>query len=151
MKILAALAFITLFAPMAYGYTMPRQMGRYIAIVKDGDTFRWIDRQNPDKALTVRIMGLDAPEFASHANCPKELLAGYEAAFRLQQLLSARKITVYPRRYKKGWRKGRIRPGKYSGRILARVFVDGRDVAKLMISEGYGREYHGGHRDGWCK
>jgi endonuclease YncB( thermonuclease family) len=43
-----------------------------------------------------------------------------------------------------------VRNGKWAGRVVARVTVDGKDVAAILISEGLGREYHGGKRRGWC-
>jgi endonuclease YncB( thermonuclease family) len=36
------------------------------------------------------------------------------------------------------------------GRDLARLMVDGRDVADTMVSEGLARRYTGGQRRPWC-
>lgn len=35
------------------------------------------------------------------------------------------------------------------GRALAIVTIDGVDLAKLLIDEHLGREYHGGKRESW--
>ena len=43
-----------------------------------------------------------------------------------------------------------VRPGKYAGRIIADVWVDGQNLADLLIAENLSRPYHGGHREGWC-
>ncbi len=43
-----------------------------------------------------------------------------------------------------------IRHGKYAGRVVADVWVDGRKLADLLIAENLGRPYHGGRREGWC-
>ncbi len=39
--------------------------------------------------------------------------------------------------------------GKYF-RILAAVYVDGENLANLLIKYGHGRAYNGGKRWGWC-
>jgi len=44
-----------------------------------------------------------------------------------------------------------VKHGKYAGRVVAEVFVDGcESLADKIISQGLGREYHGGAREGWC-
>ena len=44
----------------------------------------------------------------------------------------------------------RWRLDKY-GRVLARLEVDGEDVATLLIAEGHARPYDGrSRRAGWC-
>ncbi len=43
-----------------------------------------------------------------------------------------------------------VRPGKYAGRIIADVWVDGRKLSALLIAKNLGRPYHGGRREGWC-
>ena len=40
--------------------------------------------------------------------------------------------------------------GKYAGRVVADVWVGGEKLSDLLITEGLGREYHGGAREGWC-
>ena len=41
--------------------------------------------------------------------------------------------------------------GQFAGRIIADVaLADGRSLAALLITEGLGREYDGGRREGWC-
>jgi len=39
--------------------------------------------------------------------------------------------------------------GKYF-RILANVYVDGKDLAQALIQEGHARAYDGGKRGSWC-
>jgi len=44
-----------------------------------------------------------------------------------------------------------VKHGKYAGRVVAEVFMDGGvSLADKIISQGLGREYHGGAREGWC-
>lgn len=44
-----------------------------------------------------------------------------------------------------------VKHGKYAGRVVADVKLDGgANLADKIISQGLGREYHGGARKGWC-
>ena len=44
-----------------------------------------------------------------------------------------------------------VRHGKYAGRVVAGVLLDGGvSLAEKIISQGLGRKYHGGKRSGWC-
>ena len=99
--------------------------------ITDGDTIK-IDGE------TIRIMGVDTPE-TFRAKCPAEKYLGLRAKHRLQQLLVSDEVTIE--------RHGK---DKYR-RTLARVFVNGQDVAHVLIGEGLGREYHGRtKRRSWC-
>ncbi len=41
--------------------------------------------------------------------------------------------------------------GKYAGRVLGSVSVDGKDLVEALISAGHGRAYDGGARESWCE
>ncbi len=41
--------------------------------------------------------------------------------------------------------------GKYAGRVVARVVVDGEDLAEELIIAGLAHAYDGGQREGWCE
>ncbi len=44
-----------------------------------------------------------------------------------------------------------LKRGKYAGRVVADVKLNnGDNLAAKIISQGLGREYHGGAREGWC-
>jgi len=44
-----------------------------------------------------------------------------------------------------------VKYGKYAGRVVADVKLEGGDnLADKIITQGLGREYHGGARAGWC-
>lgn len=102
---------------------------REIATVVDGDTIRV-------RGERVRIMGLDAPEM--HARCPAEAEGARRATERMRELIAAG-VALEPH--------GRDR----YGRVLAVVTdAEGRDVARVMVSEGLARAYWGGRREGWC-
>ncbi|WP_336801539.1 thermonuclease family protein [Kaistia sp. MMO-174] len=98
--------------------------------VTDGDTVRLGSER-------IRIIGLDAPEL--QAKCPAERRLAELARDRLAELVDTDDIEII--------RSGR--PDKYR-RTLAIVRADGRDVARVLISEGLARVYHGERRNGWC-
>ena len=69
-----------------------------------------------------------------------ERALGNRATERLRSLISSVptvKLVIEPRL------------DKY-GRGLARMFVNGTDVGKILISEGLARPYDGGKRQSWC-
>lgn len=106
---------------------------RIVAV--DGDTIYVGDE-------AIRIVGLDAPE-TYQARCESERQRGHRATEHLRYLLDAGHIAIR--------RQGRDR----YGRTLARVYVDGHDVARLMIAAGHAVPYHchGGRcprRIDWC-
>jgi endonuclease YncB( thermonuclease family) len=109
--------------------------------VYDGDTFTALADIWPrdPKWTEVRIIGIDAPEIRTRNVCEKQL--GKKAKARLKSILeNANEIKL-----------DEIRRDKYYGRVDARVFVDGNDVARLMIRSGLARPYHGGKRKPWCQ
>ena len=78
----------------------------------DGDTIRYgTDR--------IRIRGYNAPELSEPG--------GREAALRLEQLLRNATISIVPHGH------------DVYGRTLADVFVNGQNVADVMMMEGFGR------------
>jgi endonuclease YncB( thermonuclease family) len=110
----------------------------------DGDTIYVVptaetpacSRPRYERWEAVRVMGVDTPELKGR--CATETIAAERARSRMIELLESGGVQLERHgcdRYK---------------RTLARVFVDGRDVAETLIEEGLGRPYDGGHRDGWC-
>ena len=99
--------------------------------VYDGDTIRLGDER-------IRIVGLDTPELGHRARCQSEADAAEQAKRALKRAIARGDVALH--------RQGTDR----YGRTLARVTVDGRDVAGTLISEGHARPYDGGRRNGWC-
>jgi len=106
----------------------------------DGDTFRaripgWPDIIGRD--IRVRLAGVDTPEL--RARCDAELQAARAARdFANARLRAARQIELR-----------HIRRGNYF-RLVAEVWLDGRQLAAELIAAGLGRAYDGGRRGGWC-
>ena len=104
--------------------------------ITDGDTFDVKCSRRPQER--IRLMGYDTPETYT-AQCPAEKALGDKATARLRSLTDSRQIT----------RIERHGHGKY-GRVLGRVWLNGEDLADIMVHEGLAMRYNGGHRANWC-
>lgn len=106
----------------------------------DGDTFAatlYLDDNVKVKAR-VRIINVDTPELKG--KCEEEITKALIAKHRLEELLPIGvKIDLK-----------NIKDDKYLGRIDANVFVNGKDIGKILIDENLGRAYSGGKRNSWC-
>jgi micrococcal nuclease len=96
----------------------------------DGDTFAI----GPER---IRIAGMDAPE-THPSRCAEEARLGNEATEKLSALLASGTVTMSGSGH-----------DRY-GRELKQVFVNGVDVAGVMIATGLARSYDGGKKQGWC-
>lgn len=107
-----------------------------ILFATDGDSMRLCNER-------IRLVGFDAPELHS-PRCPDEFKLAICAHDRLNALIDEGR--------KFGGRLERTgRRDKYN-RTLARLYVQGRDVAGIMIEEGLARAYDGqSKRKGWCR
>ena len=100
--------------------------------VVDGDTVNLAGQ-------LIRLVGFDTPE-TYRAECASERRLGDAASDKLRELLagaSSAQLVYLPNR------------DRY-GRDLARLMLDGRDVADIMVGEGFARRYTGGQRQPWC-
>lgn len=130
------LSMATSAAPMEYGSIVVSE----IRSIYDADSFKIHIEGWPDiigKSISIRVDGVDAAEI--RGKCDKEkILARAAKKFTVEKLRSAKTVELR-----------RMRRGKYF-RILAEVYVDGVNLADLLIESGHGRPYHGGTRLGWC-
>ena len=113
-----------------------------IVKVIDGDTLKVDARGDfpPELAmLNVRLRGVDTPEKGGHAKCEAERRAGRAATAFTAAAVAGGVVTIR----NLAW-------GKYGGRVLADVSVDGRLIADRLIIAGFGRAYDGGKRKLWC-
>lgn len=109
-----------------------RQRGR-VAWVADGDTFRL------ESGERIRIAGIDAPETQpGNAKCRSELVRGKTATARAVALLKGREVRLE-------------RVGRSYNRTVARVWLDGGDVAGALVAAGAARWWPRGRpRPQWC-
>ena len=109
-----------------------------VVSVYDGDTLT-VDAA-PWPGLTartkVRVAGVDTPEIRGKCQAEKDM------AVRARDFVRA---TVGAQ-----VQLTNVRLGKYAGRVVADVWVNGRKLSDLLIAENLGRPYRGGRREGWC-
>jgi endonuclease YncB( thermonuclease family) len=103
--------------------------GHRVTCVVDGDTF-WLNGER------IRILGLDAPEMG-RPRCTLGSPLAPVARDTLAALLGAGGLNLE--------RQG----NDVYGRTLARVVVNGTDVADVLIDDGLGRLYKRGQKP-WC-
>jgi len=105
-----------------------------IRYVTDGDTFRL------ESGERIRIAGIDAPEtHADQAKCDAELALGAAASARARALLDHRTVTF-------------VRVGKSYNRTVARVTLDGRDLAAELVEMGVARWWpRYAPKPDWCR
>lgn len=120
-------------AALLLGAAAPAEPGR-VAYVIDGDTFRLASGER------VRIAGIDAPETQPRqAKCAQELAAGRAATARARALLTGRTVRLE-------------RVGRSYNRTVARVTLEGRDVAATLVEAGIARWWPRGRpRPRWCE
>lgn len=115
-----------------------------ITRVIDGDTVAFAAPFLPaplKQELSIRVYGVDTPEKGWRAGCPSEAAKGDAAThFTKDQLNSATKLQVVIM----DW-------DKYGGRVLGDILIDGKSLRKLLIDNGFAREYYGDKKQSWCK
>ena len=110
----------------------------YSPRVIDGDTFDTGVRPFHELvSMKARIIGIDTPEM--HGSCLQEKVAAAKAKEFLVQLFYNKRVDYDVIRY-----------DKYGGRVNVNAFVDGKNVATLLIESGLARPYSGGIRQSWC-
>ena len=90
--------------------------------------------------LSVRLRGVDTPEKGGRAKCDAEKRAGRAAtAFTEAAIADADSVIVRD----PAW-------GKWGGRVVADLVLDGRSLATALIEARLGAAYDGRKRPGWC-
>lgn len=103
--------------------------------VVDGDTVKAICH---GREQNLRLLGFDTPE-TFRSRCDEEHALGKIATNHLRKLIDeADEVTPVAGR-----------PDKYR-RLLTTLYIDGRDVAEIMIEAGLAVPYHGERRINWC-
>jgi micrococcal nuclease len=111
-----------------------------VTTIYDGDTFTATINSWPaiaGKNIGIRVSGIDTPEL--RGKCRKEI----------ELARAAKKMTVGMIRSAKVIELRQMRRDKYF-RIDAEVFVDGKSIAKALISAGLAIPYAGGTKISWC-
>ena len=88
--------------------------------------------------INIRIRGIDTPEIRGKCKYEKDL--AYEAKYFVRDiLLFAKKIDLI-----------NVERGKYF-RIVADVYIDGKDIKDFLLDTGYIVMYNGGSKVNWCE
>lgn len=130
------LAAIMLVPSLCFGYGPYRAD---LVRVIDGDTLLLDVALWPGlvQRISVRLDGVNTPEKRSRLQCEKD--AGMKATKFVEEMVAGGEITVH-----------NIDLGKYAGRVLGDVYVDGNSIAVALIEEGLALPYDGGKRGPWC-
>lgn len=108
--------------------------------VIDGDTIRLEVQIWPglEQRIDLRLNGINTPEKRGAPECEKA---------------EARKATDFTSQFVAGgWVVvDSVKLGKYAGRALGTISVDGVDLGQALIDQGLAKEYHGGARGAWCE
>jgi micrococcal nuclease len=113
---------------------------------------RVVDGDTVDAGLfRYRLAGLDTPELRGRGACPETRERAQRAAERLRGLVAAaggrwRLEPVPP--YLDVWHSSHA---PWLRRRVARLDIDGRDVAAILIAEGLARPYDGTTPRSWCE
>jgi micrococcal nuclease len=89
---------------------------------------------NIQHIIRLRLYGIDTPEKKSKSNSERELAK--LATKKLTELIEGKIVTV----------KTHKTSDKY-GRYLAEVFHNGTNINKLLLAEGFAKEYYGGKKN----
>lgn len=91
--------------------------------------------------LAIRVYGVDTPEKSWRGKCEKEKKLGAAATkFTTDLVNNAESIEVEIRKW-----------DKFGGRVLGDLFIDGQSLTKMLIEQGYAREYYGDKKQSWCE
>jgi len=108
--------------------------------IYDADTFRASIEGWPDiigKSMSIRVNGIDAAEMRGKCQKEKDMARAAKQA-TVAMLREAKKIELR-----------NMKRGKYF-RIIADVYVDGKNLGEVLVNQGMARKYSGGKREGWC-
>jgi endonuclease YncB( thermonuclease family) len=108
--------------------------------VYDGDTFyAHVKGHDPinKKPIGIRIRGIDAPEIKDTRPAIQKK-AAQAKEFAESQLRRARKIHLY-----------NISMDDKYGRMLATVFCDRKDLARMLVVKKLAKSYDGGKKPNW--
>jgi len=139
----AAVLSVALHLP-SVGVTAPKEYGNVVVdevtSIYDADTFTVNIHGWPSivgERISVRVKGIDAPEI--RGKCRAEIVrARLAKEFTVAQLRAAQRIELR-----------NLGRDKYF-RILADVYVDGRDLAQQLVQRDFARLYDGGRKSSWC-
>ena len=128
------------FAVRAETYSGP--YGASVVRVIDADTLELAVDVWPGQVVTVavRVLGIDTPE-VRRPDCEAERALGRRASALVRGLAPpASRVALLD-----------VQEGKYAGRVVGTIAVDGESLADALIEAQLARPYNGrGPRPEWC-
>lgn len=112
--------------------------------VIDGDTVKFQVNFLPPELgsqLSLRINGIDTPEKGHRAQCIEESVRAISAASFLTDAINS--ASTYEIKML-GW-------DKFGGRVVGDLFLDGRNVAEMLLNVGLAKPYDGKKKPSWCE
>ena len=138
---IAALIVMLVIASMAASAadTIPGPINARVVHVIDRDTLTVDAELWPGITVrtVVRLSGVDAPEI--RGKCLAETAPAIRARDFVREKVGER-VQI-----------ANVRRGKYAGRVVADVLVDGKKLSDMLIARELGRPYEGGPRLSWCQ
>ena len=130
------LAFVFLLTLVAATPALAADYAWPVVRVIDGDTVA-VDASAdlpPELAgIKMRLRGIDTTEKDGRAKCPEERQAGQAAtAYTTAAIADARRVWVRDPEW-----------GKWGGRVLADLILDGRSLAAMLLGTGARQEARG--------
>ena len=122
--------------PKTYGNAIVAE----VTSIYDGDTFRCNIKGYPaiiGERIGIRVAGIDTPEMKDKRPEIKAL-ARKAKQFTVEKLRGAKVIELK-----------NMKRGKYF-RIVAEVWVDGKNLGQLLIEKGLAKPYDGGKKMEWA-
>lgn len=122
-----------------YDWPLRERQGEY---AYDGDTIYVNIPGLPGEIaeMSVRVRGVDTPEIRGKCETEKSL-ADKARDFARQSLKSAKRVEFCEPEW-----------GRYGGRVVASVRIDGRALDQELINQGLARPYDGKtKRQPWCQ
>lgn len=114
-----------------------------ITRVVDGDTVAFESNFLPKPLkpeMSIRVFGVDTPEKSFRAKCDAEAKMGAASTeFTKKKVKEAKKTEIVIM----DW-------DKYGGRVLGDVILDDHSLRRLLIDNGFAREYYGEAKQSWC-
>lgn len=115
-----------------------------ITRVLDGDTVEIAAPFLPKElkqSLLLRMEGIDTPEIGGKAKCPLENKLAQQAKELIRnEIAKAKQVNVVL-----------VKWDKYGGRVIGKIFVDGKNLSDIMIASKLAYAYDGKKKQSWCE
>ncbi len=143
--LLLAMAIFWMVVPPSGKAAKKKPYGPYraeVVRVLDGDTVEVDVMVWPGlvQRIKLRLAGVNTPEKRGRG-------------VSLCEKVAAKRATDFTRRFVKYVAQvivSGVKLGKFAGRVLGKISVNGRDLGDALVAAGLARPYSGGRREAWC-